>query len=74
MAVAAAIGVGGLDEGDEIPSSNNILEEHRLSKHLKKDKSRDTMGYANEIFTLEVVGEDLLVGLLKLLNCIKEKQ
>ena len=35
MAVAAAIGVGGLDEGDEIPSSNNILEEHRLSKHLK---------------------------------------
>ena len=35
MAVAAAIGVGGLDEGDEVPSSNNIIDDHRLSKHLK---------------------------------------
>jgi hypothetical protein len=35
MAVAAAIGVGGLDEGDEVPSSNSIMDDHRLSKHLK---------------------------------------
>ena len=35
MAVAAAIGVGGLDEGDEVLSSNNIIDDHRLSKHLK---------------------------------------
>ena len=34
MAVAAAIGVGGLDDGDDVPSSN-IMDEHRLSKHLK---------------------------------------
>ena len=34
MAVAAAIGVGGLDEGDELPTSN-IIDEHRLSTRLR---------------------------------------
>ena len=34
MAVAAAIGVGGLDEGDGGPSSN-VMDGHRLSKHLR---------------------------------------
>lgn len=43
-------------------------------KALKKDKSRDALGYANELFTLSVAGEDLLLGVLKLLNLIKEKQ
>ena len=38
MAVAAAIGVGGLDEGEEAPSSN-IMDDHRLSKHLRNKPS-----------------------------------
>ena len=38
MAVAAAIGVGGLDEGEEAASSN-IMDDHRLSKHLRNKPS-----------------------------------
>ena len=43
-------------------------------KHLKKDKSRDPEGYANELFKEDVAGSDLLEALLKLMNLIKNKQ
>ena len=43
-------------------------------KDLVKGKSRDADGYANELFTLHVAGEDLQLALLKMLNLIKEKQ
>ena len=43
-------------------------------KNLKKDKSRDPMGFANEIFRPEVAGDDLKEAILKLMNKIKEKQ
>ena len=43
-------------------------------KKLGRDKARDADGLANELFTLEVAGDDLLEALLKLLNLIKEKQ
>ena len=43
-------------------------------KELKKNKSTDPLGYINELFTLEVAGEDLLLALLKLINKIKTSQ
>ena len=41
---------------------------------LKKNKSRDPLGYANEIFRPEVAGTDFKVAILKLMNKIKETQ
>ena len=43
-------------------------------KNLKKNKARDSMGYANEIFHPNVAGEDLRKALLFLLNKIKIDQ
>ena len=43
-------------------------------KGLAKDKSRDVDGYANELFAITVAGDDLLLAVLKLLNCIKDRQ
>ena len=43
-------------------------------KHLKKDKSRDPLGLANELFDPNVAGDDLKLALLKLLNRIKLEQ
>ena len=48
------------------------LEE--VLKYLKKNKSRDPFGYANEIFRPDVAGEDLKLAILKLLNRIKAEQ
>ena len=42
--------------------------------YLKKDKSRDPFGYANEIFRPGVAGEDLKLAILKLMNRIKLEQ
>ena len=47
---------------------------HCVLKQLKKDKSRDAQGYANELFTLSVAGDDLQKAVLKLMNLIKQKQ
>ena len=43
-------------------------------KGLKTNKSRDPLGYLNELFKPGVIGDDLKLGLLKLMNRIKEKQ
>ena len=43
-------------------------------KGLKKDKSRDSRGYANELFMLSVAGDDLQLAVLNFMNLIKKKQ
>ena len=45
-----------------------------MLNHLKKNKSRDPFGYANEIFRSDVAGDDLKKALLNLMNKIKETQ
>ena len=43
-------------------------------RYLKKNKSRDPLGYANDIFHIDVAGDDLKVALLELVNRIKSEQ
>ena len=43
-------------------------------KYLKRNKSRDPLGYANEIFKNDVAGEDLKKAILLLMNKIKAEQ
>ena len=43
-------------------------------KYLKRNKSRDPSGYANEIFRPEVAGQDLKLAILKMMNRIKTEQ
>ena len=43
-------------------------------KYLKKNKSRDPLGFANEIFQSNVAGNDLKLAILKLVNRIKSEQ
>ena len=43
-------------------------------KYLKRNKSRDPFGYANEIFRPEVAGDDLKKAILILMNRIKMEQ
>ena len=52
----------------ELDDLNTVL------KYLKKNKSRDPFGYANEIFRPEVAGDDLKKALLLLMNRIKKEQ
>ena len=47
---------------------------NKVLKQLKKNKSRDPSGYANEIFRPEVAGDDLKEALLLLMNRIKTEQ
>ena len=46
----------------------------KVLKDLKKQKSRDPMGLANDIFRPEVAGSDLKLAILKLMNRIKDEQ
>jgi hypothetical protein len=43
-------------------------------KQLKNNKSRDPMGFANELFKPINAGHDLKVGILKMMNAIKKQQ
>ena len=43
-------------------------------KHLKRGKSKDPLGYPNELFKEEVAGGDLILAITKLMNRIKEEQ
>ena len=68
--------------------AENLMEEAKLNKTdswtlsdldnvlqgLKKNKSRDPNGLANEIFKPDVAGSDLKLAILKLMNCIKDEQ
>ena len=42
-------------------------------KNLKNNKSRDPLGLANEIFKPNVVGDDLKLAILLMMNQIKNK-
>ena len=46
----------------------------KVLKQLQKDKSRDPLGLANEIFRSEVAGDDLKKSLLYMMNRIKSEQ
>jgi hypothetical protein len=52
----------------------NMLELEDVLKQLKMNKSRDPLGFANELFRPEVAGQDLKVAILDLMNEIKESQ
>ena len=43
-------------------------------KNLKRNKSRDPMGYANELFHPNVAGDDLKKAIISLMNRIKSEQ
>ena len=43
-------------------------------KDIKRNKSRDALGQANELFKKEVAGDDLKLAILKLMNMIKLRQ
>ena len=55
-----------------LPWKMSNLEE--ALKNLKKNKSRDHAGYANEIFKSDVIGDDLKLSLLKMCNKIKDSK
>ena len=42
-------------------------------KDLAKDKARDALDQANELFKEEVAGDDLMLAVLKLMNMIKKR-
>ena len=52
----------------------NMKDLDVVLKHLKKQKSRDPYGLANDIFRLEVAGDDLKEAILRLMNKIKDEQ
>ena len=52
----------------------NMKDLDRVLKNLKKQKSRDPLGLANDIFRPEVAGDDLKRAILKLMNKIKQEQ
>ena len=52
----------------------SIEELDRVLKSLKNNKTRDPQGLVNEIFKPGIIGEDLKLGILELLNCIKTEQ
>ena len=54
------------------PWSINDLED--VLKYLKKIKSRDPIGLANELFQLDVAGNDLKIATHKLVNRINDEQ
>ena len=45
----------------------------KVLKYLKKNKNRDPFGYANDIFHLDVAGENLKQALLIMMNRIKKE-
>ena len=52
----------------------SIEELDRVLKSLKNNKTRDPQGLVNEIFKPGIIGEDVKLGILELLNCIKTEQ
>ena len=52
----------------DIDNLNEVL------KYLKPNKSRDALGYHNKNFKPEVIGSNLKLAILKLMNEIKKQQ
>ena len=64
-----------LKELEAIKTENWTEKElDKVLKSLKNNKSRDPQGLVNEIFKPGILGEDLKLGILELLNCIKKEQ
>ena len=51
-----------------------LIDLEKVLSSLKKNKSKDPLGFPNELFMSNVAGSDLKLGFLKLLNRIKEEQ
>ena len=52
----------------------SMADLEKVLKSLKKQKSRDPYGLANDLFRPEVAGDDLKLALLRLMNNIKNHQ
>ena len=52
----------------------SMTDLEKALKYLKKNKSRDHEGFLNEIFKLEVIGDDLKHSLLIMFNKMKKEQ
>ena len=48
------------------------MEDLDILKYLKKGKSTDALGYINEMFKPEVIGSDLKLAILKIMNNTKK--
>ena len=48
-----------------------ITDLEKVLKNLKSNKTRDPHGVINEIFKPGIIGQDLKMTMLKLINCIK---
>ena len=46
----------------------NIEDLESVLRYLKKNKSKDPFGYANELFDADIAGEDLKKAILILMN------
>ena len=64
-----------LKEAQEIKTPNwTMIELNTVLKQLKNNKSRDPLGFANELFKPQNAGEDLKIATLTLMNQIKTTQ
>ena len=64
-----------LDQAKKNKTPDWTMEQlEKVLKELKPNKSRDPMGYANEIFWPEVAGTDFKKAILKLMNRIRGEQ
>ena len=52
----------------------NMKDLERALRNLKNNKSRDFEGYINEIFKVNIIGDDLKKSLLVMLNNLKIKK
>ena len=51
----------------------NMVDLDQALKDLKRNKSRDPFGYANELFKKDVIGENLKKSLLIMMNNLKKQ-
>ena len=64
-----------IKQAQEVKTPSWTMSElNTVLKQLKSNKSRDTLGFANELFKPQNAGEDLKVATLKLMNQIKTTQ
>lgn len=61
MAVAAAIGVGGLDEPDD-SSSINLIDDNRFTKHLKQKPTDSNISMHKMVLDTSLKSSDLLMS------------
>ena len=63
-----------MDEASNNKTPDWILDDlDVVLKGLKNKKCRDPFGYINEIFKPDICGDNLKLGILKMMNRIKER-